>query len=185
MSTPDYISERSERYNGHVHFTNGPNVRFHRTTPAAKGTTDVHAAVAGNAASNTFPGPFTNPAQPRNLRLTMATSYDGGDVVVAGTNQFDEPISETFATGSNVVRVGSKVFKTITGATKAAVGANAATVSIGTGDKIALPFRVGSTVGTLQATTTNEAVTVDAVEHAFTPTTAPNGAIVFTLLVAV
>jgi hypothetical protein len=180
----------STKHFGEHEFVTGPRAggaltRLHRTTPAAKGTNDVHAAFAGDNAALAFPGAFTNPAQPRNLRVTMAADYDGGNVTVLGTDQFGQPQSEVFTTGSNVTRVGTKVFATVTGATKAAVGSDAATASIGTGDKIGLPFRVASSVGMLQATTTNEAVTIDATEHAFTPTTAPNGSIVFTLLVTV
>jgi hypothetical protein len=149
---------------------------------AAKSTTVVHALYDDVTAE--FPGPFTNPDVPRNLRVTKSTDWDGGTITVVGTDQFDAAVSETF---NDVVEVtvGTKIFKTVTSATKsipAGVAGNGA--SIGTGDKVGIPIHIYDTVGRLCVGTTDEAVTLDATYDAFTPTTTP-AATTYTLLVNV
>ncbi len=144
-------------------------------TPAAKGTTNVHAAVASNAA-NLFPGPITNPDVPRNLRYVFAASYDGGNLTVVGTNQFGQTQTEVVTAVANTTVVGTKVFKTVTSITKATVGATANAVSVGTGDKIGLTtVPVSGSPVLLTANGVGEAVTFDATNNGFTPTTVPNG----------
>lgn len=139
---------------------------------AAKGTTDVHALYDNTNAA--FPGPFTNPDVPRNLRVTFSAAWDGGDVTVYGTNQFDEAISEVFADVAGTTVVGLKIFKTVTAATKetpAGVAGNGA--SIGTGDTIGLDVRLADEVGMLWVGATAEAVTLDDTYMSFIPTTTP------------
>ena len=138
--------------------------------------------LANGVEPNAFPGPFTDPDVPRNLRVKMALNYDGGDVVAVGTDQFDAAQTETFTTGSNVTRIGTKIFKTVASATKAAVGANAAGATIGVGDKLGIATDLVDANGILAVDGATEAVTVDADEDAFTPTTAPDGAVTFCLL---
>ncbi len=150
---------------------------------ATADTDIVHALYDSNSAA--FPGPFTNPAIPRNLTVTKSASWDGGTITVVGTNQFDEAISETF---SNVVEttVGTKIFKTVTGATKSipsGVAGNGA--SIGTGVVIGVVARVAGTDGILFADGVDDAVVVDPIYSSFTPTTAPNGAHDYQLIVNV
>jgi len=153
------------------------------TNVAAKGTTDVHAAVASNAV-NLFPGPITNPAVPRNLRAVFAASYDGGNITVVGTNQFNVATTEVIVASAGATVVGVKVFKTITSITKATVGATANTVSIGTGDLLGIvPVpQVGSPV-LLAVNGVGEAVTFDATYNAFTATSIPNGSRSYVLTV--
>jgi len=145
---------------------------------AAKGATDTAPAIAGSAVSNNFT--VTSPAHARNLRVTMALNWDGGDVTVHGIGQLDEVQSETFLAGSNVVRVGTKVWKSVTSASKDAVGLAAATASIGTGDKLGAGF--DPTGALLFAAGVAEAGTFDAANLAFTPTTVPTGSVDYTLL---
>lgn len=140
---------------------------------AAKSATSVHANFAADDASLDFPGPFTNPVTPRNLRVTFAATWDAGDVTVVGTDQFDQPVTEVFADNPGNVVVGTKIFKTVTSATKESVGANNVNASIGTGDKIGVPADVTDANGFLWVGTTAEAVTIDATYSAFTPTTTP------------
>lgn len=153
-------------------------------TPSAPSTNDVHAAFAGNDASADFPGPFTNPGVPRSLQVAFGAGWDGGNVNVVGTDQFDQAINETFVANAGNTVVGTKVFKTVTSATKAAVGANAAGASIGRAAKLgvgtaAIP-RVkdfnSRGVGELSVDGVTEASTWDGTNSAVTPTTAPNGA---------
>ncbi len=141
---------------------------------AAKAADDVHALYDNTSAA--FPGPFTDPDVPRNLRVTFSASWDGGDVTVTGTDQFDNVIQEVFADVAGTAVVGTKIFKTVTGATKqtpAGVAGNGA--SIGTGDKIGTPYELADTTALLLVGTTPEAVTVTATTgaHGFTPTTTP------------
>jgi hypothetical protein len=148
---------------------------------AAKGTTDVHALYDNTNAE--FPGPFTNPDVPRNLRVTFSASWDGGDVTVYGTNQFDEVISEVFADVAGTTVVGTKIFKTVNRATKqtpAGVAGNGA--SIGTGDLLGVPAHLADEVGQLWVGATGEAVTLDDTLSSFAPTTVP-AATTYTLLV--
>jgi hypothetical protein len=96
----------------------------------------LHAAFAGNDASNTFPGPITQPVAPRNVEAVFAASYDGGDITVVGTAEDKLTAqTETIAATANTTVKGSKVFGTITSITKGAVGNNAATVTIKAGNK--------------------------------------------------
>jgi hypothetical protein len=151
------------------------------TDPAAKDDDVVHAIY--DDVDGDFPGPFTNPDKPRNLRVTLAAGWDGGDVEVTGTDQYDDPVSETFLAGSGVVRTGVKIFKTVTAATKsipAGVTGNGA--SIGTGDKLGVVGDIAGPTGVLLVGVTPEAVVVDDTYDAFTPTSAPDGAKDFTLI---
>lgn len=154
---------------------------FQVSAPAAASTTAVHAGYAGNNASNTFPGPFTNPVVPRNLTVTFGATWDGGTVNVVGTDQYDVAINENFVPGAGTTVTGTKVFKTATSATKSLVGVDAATASIGTGTKLGVVANLTSAFGILTVDGAAEAVTVDATNDAFTPTTAPNGARVYVL----
>jgi len=154
---------------------------------AAKSATAIHAGLAGNAAL-AFPGPFTNAANPRNANTVCGVGYDGGNVNLVGTDFFDLAQTETIAGVASATTQGVKIWKTITSATRTVVGASAATVSLGTGDKMGIPFRVSGTAGLLFAGATlalsvPEVVVVDPVNSAFTPTSVPNGSIVFSLLV--
>ncbi len=152
-------------------------------TPSAPGTTDVHAAFAGNSAGNAFPGPFTNPDVPRAVQVAFAAGWDGGNVNVVGTDHFDQAVNETLVANAGNTVVGTKVFKTVTSATKAAVGANAAGASIGRAAKLgvgsaAIPrvkdFNTRG-VGSLSVDGVTEAATFDGTNSAVTPTAAPNG----------
>lgn len=154
------------------------------TDPAAASTTAVHAARAGNNATNLFPGPITNPAIPRNLTATAAASYDGGALTIVGTDQFNRVITEVITPVPSSTVVGNKAFKTVTSITKAAVGANAATVSVGTGVKLGLPVKVKAPVHSFAANGTAEAGTLDVTNQTITPTTAPNGTNDYKLMVS-
>ncbi len=148
--------------------------------PAANGVA-VHAVVDASAA-NVFPGPFTDPAIPRVVQCDFSVTYDGGDVTVQGTNQFDEPITEIIVAVANTIVQGVKVFKTVTSASKAAVGTGGQTVDLETGLALGIQERVKDAAGILTADGTAEAVIIDPVENKFAPTTAPDGAVDFDLI---
>ena len=96
----------------------------------------VHAAYAGNAADNNFPGPITSPgvSTPRNVEIDFGAGYDGGNVTVTGTLKGVAVVEVITAAAGQTVK-GVRVFDTITAITKAAVGANAATATVLTGNK--------------------------------------------------
>ncbi len=93
--------------------------------------TAIHAGYAGNNATLAFPGPFTQPTQPRTLTATFNASWDGGTVTVVGTDIKGRTISEVFTPGAGTTVVGKKQFATVVSAAKSLVGASATTASIG------------------------------------------------------
>ena len=150
--------------------------------PAAKSTTGRHAALAGTAAV-AFPGPFTQPAANRNATATFAASYDGGNINLVGLDDFGQPQTETLVAVAASTVVGVKVWSSITSASRTVVGVNAATVSLGTGDKLGLGVKVsaGFIVGTKDGVA--ELMVLDAANAGVTPTTVPNGAVNYNILV--
>lgn len=104
------------------------------TIPDYKKT--VHAAHAGNGA-NLFPGPLVQPTAPRNLEAAAGAGYDGGALTVVGTGKDDAAITEVITPVAGSTVKGLRVFKTIVSITKAAIGANPATVTVYTGNKTA------------------------------------------------
>ncbi len=155
---------------------------FQVSAPAAADDDVVHAALAGTAAV-TFPGPIVSPDVPRNLSLVMGSGYDGGTVTVTGTDVFNNVLTESFVGASGVTRTGSKIFKTVTGIVKAAVGVNAATVKVGTGDKLGVTAALSAAVGILLVDGVAEAATIDATNGSFLPGThLADGARVFDFL---
>ncbi len=144
-------------------------------TPAAKQVANIHAGVAGDDAVNDFPGPFTDPDVPRNLRVTFGAGWDGGDVTVVGTFN-GSPQSEVFTAVAGTTVVGAKPFETAVSAAKGAVGVNPATASIGDGDTLGLARTPAEAIGTLSVDGVTEAATWDKTDVTVTPTTAPDGA---------
>ena len=113
---------------------------------AAAAAAGVHAAITGSATAETVvDDEITNPPCPRNLTVTPGgTTADvaAGDVVIAGTNEADETISETFTFLANATDavVGAKAFKTVTSITIHQQDGAAATFAIGYGDKLGLGY---------------------------------------------
>lgn len=147
---------------------------------AADAVGGVHAGFAGNDLSNNFPGPFTNPDVPRGLSFTFGVGWDGGDVTPTGTDIDDAACTEVITSpgaGGGVVQ-STKVYKTVTSATKGAVGANPATCSIDTWHKLGLLASPSVKGGTVSCDGVDEAATWDNTAQckSFTPTTLPNGA---------
>lgn len=150
---------------------------------AAKGTTDVHAAIAGNTSVAEVTTGITNPAHPRNLRVTFAASWDGGNVTVVGTDEFDQVQTETFVAAAGTTVVGSKVFKTVTSVAHTAVGATTNTYSVGTGDKLGFGVKATGSFYVLTVDGVAEAGTLDTTNSGITPTSVPNGTRDYNILV--
>ena len=107
----------------------------------------VLAAVTDTGVAQTITSGLTNPAVPRNITATSggtAGDIAAVQVIVAGTNFFNEAITETlpvFTENSATTVVGNKAFKTVTSVTIPAHDGTAATTSIGWGDKLGLHHR--------------------------------------------
>lgn len=146
----------------------------------------VHAAIRGDTAVTPVTTAITNPVVPRNLAVVMgADHYDGGDVTVTGTDQYDKVISEVFTAGLGVTRIGSKVFKTVTSIAHALLGTsveveNAFTVQTGSKIGVLVDFMDAYAMGMCDGVP--EKAVLDLTNNSVLFTTAPNGTRVFTLL---
>jgi len=125
-------------------------------TCAAGGNWDTAAVATGETAAVDFSGGetsddvlvtgITSPSAPRNITATSdGTAGDIGaiQVIIEGTNFFDEAITETlpaFTANSKTTVAGNKAFKTVTKITIPAHDGLAATTAIGWGDKLGLPY---------------------------------------------
>lgn len=104
--------------------------------------------LAGNNGSNAFTG-LVNPDIPRSLDVTFAAGWNGGNVTIIGTDQFDAAVTEVIVAVANTTVLGIKTFKTITSASKGTVGASAAVAQIVLGARLGIPARIVSTQGLL------------------------------------
>lgn len=151
--------------------------------PVAADTSGVHAAYAASGAALAFPGPLTQPGHPRSLRVTFDSGWDGGNVTVIGTNQFDEAISETFNTAPGSTVEGAKAFKTVTSITKQAVGVTANAASVGVGDKLGIYGKLSDEFNAqLFANNVACGATLNATYHTFIPELLPDGSTNYTLI---
>jgi len=147
--------------------------------PTADAVAAIHAGFPGNNASNDFPGAFTNPDVPRNLSFTFGAAWDGGNVTPVGTDIDDAPCTEVItAPGGGGVVQSLKIYKTVTSATKGAIGIDAATCSIDSWHMLGLVNPPAVDGGILSVAGLTEAATWSAAPQAkgFTPTTLPDGA---------
>lgn len=101
--------------------------------PAYNGA--IATALAGNNAGNAFAG--ISFVGPRNIEVAFAAAWDGGNILITGTDVTDTAQTETItASAGNTVK-GAKVFKTVTAIAKGAVGAAADTAAPKYGNKTA------------------------------------------------
>lgn len=131
-------------------------VRVHWTAvqAAAASATGVHAAVTDTGVDQTISTGLTNPPCPRNVTATAGGT--AGDIkavqmIITGTNYLDEVITETlpaFTVNTAGIVSGAKAFKTVTSYVQPAHDGTGATVSLGFGDILGLPFLLdnGNTV---------------------------------------
>lgn len=127
-------------------------------------------------------------AAPRNVRATFGATWDGGDITVTGTDQFGKAQTEALIAQAGQVVVGVKIFKTVSAIAKSAVGSGTHgtnTVTVGTGDKLACgSAKLTQPFGECRlGTGAEDAILLDVATSAFTPTTVPDGAADYTLLV--
>lgn len=137
--------------------TNVPGVRANGLyaldlywTDAEAAAADDDGVMAASQVNTSFPlevtSGLTDPPAVRNVTATAggtAGDIAAVQVVVEGTNYLDEAISESlpaFTLNTAGTVVGSKAFKTITKVTVPAMDGTGATVSVGFGDKLGVPF---------------------------------------------
>lgn len=146
--------------------------------PIASATTGIGASIASNAASNSVTI-SAQPDVPRSLQVAFAAAWDGGNIVVTGFDQFNNPQTETITAVAGSTVQGVKIWKTISTIAKTAVGATANAATSGPGSKlgIAYQFSAPTTVAGILATSgVPEASTWDQTVYAVTPgTNVPNG----------
>ena len=141
--------------------------------PATANTSLLHAAIYADDEEVEYT-PVAQPDKPRNLVVLFPDTWDGGNVTVYGQDQFGGAVSETFPTGSNVTRTGTKVFSRVTKMLRALTGAAHVAATVGTGTKLGLPHKILNAKGFIVVAGVTELGTWDATLHAVTPTTPPN-----------
>lgn len=145
----------------------------------------VHAAIREDAAV-AFPGPFTSPATPRALSVNFSAGWTGGDITVIGTDQFGRAVTDTFVAGAGTTVEGTKIFRTVTSATKGAADGAADTATLQTGLLIGIPVPLLGAWGIqLVDGVAAQPTAWNATVHAFQSATGPNGTHDYTLIVPV
>ena len=154
--------------------------------PIAAETVSVHASFEDNAASPITTG-LTNPDFPRNVQIAFGASWAGGDITVAGTDQFDAAANEVIADNPGSTVVGTKIFKTVTSLAIQTPGGGGAghTAEVGVGNKLGVTEVMADAVGVVTIGGTSENVVFDGALHAFTPTNVPNASRVYFWMVPV
>mgnify|MGYP000868863815 CR=1 FL=1 len=93
-----------------------------------------------NGATTLVNSGITAPDVARNLTVTGNAASVAGNVVIAGTNQAGEAISETIVAAGTATVVGTKAFATVTSITLPAyASAGTERIRVGTGAKLGLP----------------------------------------------
>jgi len=132
--------------------------------------TGIHAAVTG--AAQEVITEITNPGTPRNITATAggtAGSIKAVQIIIEGTNYNGEVITETlpaFTVDTAGLVEGNKAFRTITKIICPAHDAVSASISIGFGEKLGLPYKL--------AHNTIRDVFLDNVKEATAPTIVTN-----------
>lgn len=113
-------------------------------SPALGTVAAVHAAVTDNGAQQVVTTAITQPPTPRTITATaggVGADIGAISVTIAGTNEFDEAITEVlpaFTVNTPGTVEGAKVFKTITSITIPAHDGVGATTSVGLGAGLGL-----------------------------------------------
>lgn len=113
-------------------------------------TTGIHAAIPCSSSQATVVNTeIIDPSVPRNITATaggIAGDIKAVQVTITGTNYANEVITETlpaFTVDTAGSVTGNKAFKTVTGISIPAMDGAGATVSIGFGEKLGLPYKLG------------------------------------------
>ena len=125
----------------------------HFQIPALSATVAAPAGIhAANATSSTVvttvTTAITNPSVPRNITATAggtSASIAAVQVTITGTNYADEVITEdlpAFTVDTAGIVIGSKAFKTVTSIAIPIMDGAGATVAVGFGEMLGLPFKL-------------------------------------------
>ena len=143
--------------------------------------------VADAATCTVLPAPFKTP---RNVVLNITvgnTSILTYSITVAGLAPDGTVISETFTQVQGLTPAGSKIFASLTSVTINSITGDGAgdTLDVGMGAKLGLPLPYGSTGLVIQKLAVDGVIeaasATDQTNNSFTPTTAANGAKIFTV----
>lgn len=141
-------------------------------TPAAAAAASVKAAftLLNGATSEETTG-IINPDVARNLTITGNQASITGTVVITGTNEAGETITESIVANGTATVAGNKAFKTVTKVLYPARNNSGDTLSVGVGSKLGLIHRLAcNTVvfaclnGVREGTAPTVAVSATAVE---------------------
>lgn len=122
-------------------FQTAGHVYHFKATPATSSATAVLAATGLTASTQTITANITQPDVPRALQVKGNAAGIAGNVVVTGRNADGATISETFALNGSSAVTGSKAFAHVTSiALPVKTNSSGDTVSVGTTDKLGLPF---------------------------------------------
>lgn len=197
----------SRHSSGTQHFKNLYNNTFGYTETqkkvAAGSTTAVYGPTATATSAQTITSGFTQPDVPRALSITVggtASSVEDSSIIVTGTNIEGKTITESFITtgGSAGTINGSKAFMTVTQLYIPAQRGTAATVAIGTQNKLGVNHRLfnqNTTVKVYSATTVYGTLTLQAAptivsseaeieRNLVTPATTPDGSTFYVICYA-
>jgi len=122
------------------------NFQISAAKATAASANGIHLANATSAALTTITTAITSPLTPRNITATAAgTAADikAVQVIITGTNFNDEIITETlpaFTVDTAGIVSGAKAFKTVTKIEIPAMDGAGATVAIGQGSILGLPY---------------------------------------------
>jgi hypothetical protein len=134
-------------------------------SPAAASNTAGHAAITlADGATTEVTDGITNPDVPRAIRIKGNAEGIAGNVVIEGTNELDEAITETIVAADAGVVDGTKAFKTVSKITVPARTTADDTISVGYNDVLGLPYKL--------ATNTILAAALNHVREATAPTVA-------------
>lgn len=111
----------------------------------------ILAATAMTDAEQTIEADISDPDVARSLKLKANAAGVAGDVVINGKDAAGDEISETFALDGTTEVLGDKAFASVTSIVlPAETHAGTDTVSVGTANKLGLPYKLA--LNTVQAT---------------------------------
>lgn len=151
---------------------------FQFVEPDAAGV-NIHDAIASDNATP-ISGPMaviTNPSIPRTVQVVFTALWDGGDITIVGTDQFDNAQTEVIADAAGTTVQGVKVWKTITSISNETIGAGAVlTATVQTGPSLGLLTAIsGDAFGIAQTDGAADNAVFNAAYNSFKPAAAPNG----------
>lgn len=151
------------------------------SAPDAAGYTAVLGATALAVAAATISGGITDPDVARAVKIKGSASTVSGNVTIYGKDTFGMNRSEVIAANGASAVEGVIPFSAVDRIVLPAYVVAGETISVGITDKLGLA-RPLKTLKQLEADDTTEAAAASStVYHTITPTTAPDGSVVFTV----